>query len=323
MNLNSMTDSLDNAALVLKSLSKSEAAKIMSKLEVVDVRAVMQRSDQVNDRTEQELLNVLGQLSTEARRLSQGYDAARKIDVEKLPSDQQEKNRPNPFRFLMVLPAELQCQLLKDEHPENIGLVTTYLPTDVSAQLLRQLDSSLQISVLRRLCQPLDLQEQQVSQLASNLRSRLDQLLKRLASPTGVQYAAKLLSCTESPSQDVVLDYLNQDNPELVDEIQSTMLRFEDLKHFDTLDVEVLLKNVNTAWWAPALKSASRGVREKVMNNMAPRVVEILSAEIAEIHDIDHEQAAKAQSQVITTCIKLAEKGKINLPAKTAKSNAA
>ena len=320
-----MTDSLNSAALVLKSLSKSEAAKIMSKLEVVDVRAVMQRSDQVNDRTEQELLDALGRLSTEARGLSEGYDAVRGIDVEKLqPAPQRRhKNGSNPFRFLMVLPAELQYQLLKDEHPENIGVVTTYLPTEVSAELLKRMTSSLQISVLRRLCHPVQLQKQQVSQLASNLRSRLDLLLKRLSSPTGVQYAAKLLSCTESRSQDVVLDYLNQFNPELVDEIQSTMLRFEDLKHFETLDIKVLLKNANTAWWAPALKSASRSVREKVMSNMAPRVVEILSAEIAEIHDIDHEQAAQAQSHVITTCIKLAEKGKINLPAKTAKSNAA
>ena len=320
-----MTDSLNSAALVLKSLSKSEAAKIMSKLEVVDVRAVMQRSDQVNDRTEQELLDALGRLSTEARGLSEGYDAVRGIDVEKLqPAPQRRhKNGSNPFRFLMVLPAELQYQLLKDEHPENIGVVTTYLPTEVSAELLKQMTSSLQISVLRRLCHPFQLQEQQVSQLASNLRSRLDLLLKRLTSPTGVQYAANLLSCTESRSQEVVLNYLNQDNPELVDEIQSTMLRFEDLKHFEILDIEVLLKNANTAWWAPALKSASRGVREKVMSNMAPRVVEILSAEIADIHEIDHEQAAQAQSQVVTTCIKLAEKGKINLPAKTAKSNAA
>ena len=320
-----MTDSLSNAALVLKSLSKSEAAKIMSKLEVVDVRAVMQRSDQVNDRTEQELLDALGRLSTEARGLSEGYDAVRGIDVEKLqPAPQRrQKNGSNPFRFLMVLPAELQYRLLKDEHPENIGVVTTYLPTEVSAELLKRMTSSLQISVLRRLCHPVQLQKQQVSQLASNLRSRLDLLLKRLSSPTGVQYAAKLLSCTESRSQEVVLNYLNQDNPELVDEIQSTMLRFEDLKHFEILDIEVLLKNANTAWWAPALKSASRGVREKVMSNMAPRVVEILSAEIADIHEIDHEQAAQAQSQVVTTCIKLAEKGKINLPAKTAKSNAA
>lgn len=320
-----MTDSLSNAALVLKSLSKSEAAKIMSKLEVVDVRAVMQRSDQVNDRTEQEVLDALGRLSTEARGLSEGCDAVRGIDVEKLPPAPQrrDKNGSNPFRFLTVLPAELQYQLLKDEHPENIGVVTTYLPTEVSAELLKQMTSSLQISVLRRLCHPFQLQEQQVSQLASNLRSRLDLLLKRLTSPTGVQYAANLLSCTESRSQEVVLNYLNQDNPELVDEIQSTMLRFEDLKHFEILDIEVLLKNANTALWAPALKSASRGVREKIMSNMAPRVVEILSAEIADIHEIDHEQAAQAQSQVVTTCIKLAEKGKINLPAKTAKSNAA
>ena len=328
-----MSDTLNNAALVLKSLSKSDAARIMSKLEVRDVRAVMQRSDQVSGRTEQELLEVLGQFSSETNAIRQRPDqrSSRNAPIAAKPDQlvqsnvlqRRQNNASNPFCFLIDLPADLQYKLLKDEHPENISLVVTYLPTKVSAELLKLLESPLQISVLRRLCQPINPKEHQVSQLVSSLRSRLEQSLDRMESPKGVQQAAKLLSCSESQSQQTVLDSLDQTNPELVDEIRSTMLSFEDLEHFEALDVQVLLKNVDTSWWAPSLKTASRSVREKIMSNMAPRVAEILSVEIAEIHNVDSESSEKAQSQVIGICIQLAEQGKIELPPKAGKTNAA
>jgi len=105
--------------------------------------------------------------------------------------------------------------------------------------------------------------------------------------------------------------------PGLGEEIQSTLLRFEDLQDFEDLDVQILLKNVDTSCWAPALKATSESVRKKVMDNMAEEVAKILGDQIDEIQSVDNDQASQAQSEVINACIQLAEQGKIVLPQKS------
>ena len=45
--------------------------------------------------------------------------------------------------------------------------------------------------------------------------------------------------------------------------------------------IRLLLSNVSTACWAPALKSESKGVREIVFRNVAPAIKHILNQELA------------------------------------------
>jgi len=81
-----MTDSLNEAVLVLKSLPKNEAAKIMSKLDIKDIRKVMQSSDKIGDRSEQDVLNALSRLSVEAGAISQKSGQTKQIASEKITS---------------------------------------------------------------------------------------------------------------------------------------------------------------------------------------------------------------------------------------------
>jgi len=309
-----MSESLQKAALVLKSLPKSEAARVMSKLDPRDVKSVMQESDKIGRRTEADVLAALNQLSREIEATQIDDDQSRKLLNQRNKSACENQDGSGPFKFLVHLAPNLRTELLRDEHPENIALVIMNLPTDVGSQVLKQLDPAIQISVVRRLCQTEAIDSDQLSELAFNLRMQLQKKLNRIESPNGVKLAAQLLSCSDNETQDSILGYLNQLDPTLVDDIESTMLRFEDLSDFENLDIQILLKNVDTSFWAPALKAASKKVREIVLGNMAQRVAELLSTEIANLHSLDNEIASHAQTQIINVCINLAENGKIKIP---------
>lgn len=312
----SNSESLRQAALVLKTLPKGEAARIMSKLEPAEIRKVLNESHQLEEPDLEETLTLLNQLALEAESLRTDSDFHRQQLNQQLregiPAD--EYVDAGPFRFLIHLAPDLRRDLLADEHPENVALVMMFLPSYLGSDLLRNLDSPTQVSALRRLCAFEDVTEEQISDLAFNLKMRLQSKLQRKEKLAGVQLAGHLLSCSDEETRDQVLEYLNQLDPGLVDELQQSMFRFEDLQLLDRLDIQVILKNVDTSYWAPALKGASLKVRAKVLGCMAPKVARILSSEIEALHSMDTHISNQAQMQIVNVCFQLDESGKIDLP---------
>ena len=314
-----MNDSLHDAALVLKSLPKSEAAKIMSKLDVEDVRAVMQQSDKIGNRSQDDVQSALKRLSIQASALRHVSNTDEQVHLRADPPQStnplhRHKQASNPFQFLVNLPSDVQVELLQDQQLEEIALVTTYLPTEVSAPMLKLMESSLQMSVLRRLCHPVISDQEQVAQLVVSLRNRLEIKLDQIET-TSVQSAAQPQHCDNSQSQTEALNCDGPVEPTELDE-QLALLRFEDLKDFEDLDIQTVLKAANTSWWAPALKNSSRGVREKILVNMAGKVSVLLTAEIAKIQVLDNARSSYSQSKIVEICIQLAKQGKIKLPRK-------
>lgn len=307
--------SLQQAALVLKSLPKAEAAQIMSRLEAGDLRQVVNESESLVDATLDDILSALNQLALEAESIKTDRDDQRQILNQRLTAgtDQQEEHDAGPFRFLVHLAPQIREDLLRDEHPVNLALVLMHLPKDLASGVLQSLDAACQVSVVRRLCEVEEIEQDQVTDLAFTLKMRLQRMLQRNETSSGVRLAAELLSCSDDETRDQVLDYINQLDPTLVSELQDEIFEFDDLKELDNLDIQVILKNVDTSFWAPALKESSLKVREKVLGNMAPRVAQILSGEIAELHCLDRQVSSHAQAQIIKVCMWLKETGKIDL----------
>lgn len=309
------SDSLTQAALVLKSLPKGEAAQLLSKLETEDIQAVVDESSRLDRTSPDDVLEALDRLSKEADELRRDEDRDRQILTQRISvnDSSRTKDESGPFKFLVHLAANLRHELIQDEHPENIALVLMHLPTDLASDLLKRLEPPIQVSVVRRLCEVESPDKDQVFDLSFRLRMNLQKRLKRSESNSGVRLAAQLLSCSDNDTQEKVLEYINQLDPTLVNELQESIFLFQDLCLLDNADIQVILKHVDTSFWAPALKQASLKVREKVLGNLAPRVAELLSAEIAEIGPIDNQIAAHAQSQIINVCIQLCEQGKIDI----------
>ena len=308
-----MPGSIHKAAVALKSLGKRDAARIMSKLEPLDMKAVVAEANKTPEPDEEEILSTLNELSAEVESLLYDDDKKRQI-LNSRNQIQPGSDRNNPFHFLNRLAPAIRDSLIRDEHPESIAIILMHLPKDIASNVMKSLENETQVSVVRRLCQFNENNPEKVSNLAFNLKIRLQKKLNRSESEKGIHLAAQLLSCTDAQTREHVLTYINQLDPELVSDLQHSILRFEQLASFDNVDIQVILKNVDTSFWAPALKQATIKVREKLLSNMAPAAASILSREIAEIGPIEDSLATHAQSQVINTCLQLKELGKINLP---------
>jgi flagellar motor switch protein FliG len=309
-------DLLQQAALVLKSLPKREAAQIISKLEAHDLKKVMRESNELGNSDLNQVNSALGQLTVEAKPLCSTRRDKRRLMNSRLRhgSECPDKIKAGPFAFMIPLETEVRRELMANEHPENVALVMMHLPTEMASELLRSLESPLQVSTVRRLCEFQDECRTQVDELAFTLRMRLQQQKQRVESQTGVHLAGQLLSCSDGGTREEVLEYINQLDPSLVGELEKSIFRFENIRNLDDLDILVILKHVDTTFWAPALKPASKQVRDKLLGNMAPQVAKMLNHEISEMQLSDEQVALHAQAQIVKVCVQLSEQNKIDLP---------
>jgi flagellar motor switch protein FliG len=127
----------------------------------------------------------------------------------------------------------------------------------------------------------------------------------------GVEPAAEILSAMGRASEKRILSAIEETNPDLAEKIRELMFPFEDLTLIDSEQMQTILKDVDKADLAMALKTASDAVKEIILSSMSPRAAQILNEDLenmglAKVVDVEN-----AQQKIIEVFKKLEEEGKL------------
>lgn len=329
-------NSLRAAALVLHGLTNEQAEQLQARLAPADRYKLESAVAQLAAVTSTELLDALERLAREAERdlLSEatrdplreiarplqtgGWEDTDGSQVAKsgAPADSSltgsRSADVSPLGFLRHLEPGLLGRLIIDEHPEDIALVLIELPAESAAELLRQFDPILRFSVLRRMCRLEKANEHRAEELGFQLRLRLQQQLGKSHEPTelasprrGLAAAARAVSLVEPDERRELLQQLRVVDGELGSEVAEQVFEFERLAELSEEQLRLLLKRANTAWWAPALVSASDPVRERILGCFAKPAAAIVKREMKALGEISPQLALRAQQEIVATWIRL------------------
>ena len=302
---------LYQAAIILKSLPKAQAAKILSRLEAVDIKTVFDALDKVEHASVRELRGALDDLESYMTTAFPPLTLdANGVFVDPLSCENASTTTTDvefhPFEFLNHVSPAIRRKLLEDEHPKCIALVVANLQPQIAAEVVQDLEPVQRIAVLKRLCEDRESAAEDVAQLGYALKLRLNKIQSQAAAGrSGVNLAADLLSVADTRIQQEVLDYLNQQDPDLANELKNSVFVFSDIVKLSDEEIKSLLKSADTSLWAPALKQASLTTRRKILDNMADRAAQLLSQEIANIGPVDQHIANRAQQQIINIIIRM------------------
>ena len=126
------------AAVVLNSLPKQQAAEVLSRLEPSDIKTVLDAITRLDDVSASQISHALDRLATEAERWRSGdevennkIEEVRKSLDEALATPRTNLERTvesdKPFGFLIDVIPMVRLHLLEDEHPKNIAIVLSML----------------------------------------------------------------------------------------------------------------------------------------------------------------------------------------------------
>src|SRR5687768_12231189 len=317
------------AAVLLMSLPEDQAAQIMGKFTPKQVELVsieIARLGRLTGDEQETVIHEFADANPNSLGLTGGGIDVAKTLVEKALG----KNAPPtidivrqsiealPFGFLKKVDPQNLLTFIIDEHPQTIALVLSHLPPAYGAEVLKGLPVDRQLAVVRRIAHMGQTNPEVLHEIERGLESRMASLMNQsFEKAGGVPSVAEILNVSDRATERSLLESLAQDDPQLVEEIRRLMFVFDDLCKLSDKDIQVVLKNVETAQWAMALKGASAELKQKIMGNMSQRAAAMLAEEMDFLGAVKLSEVESVQQQVVDIVRKLEDAGQLVVHAAT------
>jgi flagellar motor switch protein FliG len=181
--------------------------------------------------------------------------------------------------------------------------------------VLSGLEPDLQADVAHRIA----VMDRSSPDLLSALEQRLERKMSSVLQPAefasigGVDPLIQIINRSDRATERLIVESLQQRDPELAEEIKSKMFMFEDITLLEDRDMQLVLRQVDNADLALALKGVGEEVKAKVTTNMSERAATTLLEDIDLLGPVLLRQVEEAQQKIILTIRRLEDAGEIQL----------
>jgi flagellar motor switch protein FliG len=217
-----------------------------------------------------------------------------------------------PFEFLRRTDASMILNVLSNEHPQTMALIMAYLPTDSAGQVLSALPPEQQSEVAMRLALMDRTNPEVIREIELVLERKLSSVINQdFTSAGGVKALVEVLGKVDRPTEKTILESLEEQSPELADEVRRLMFLFEDIVLLDDRSVQQVLREVDGKDLAVALKGQPENVQAKIFGNMSSRAAENIKEDLEYMGPVRVAQVEEAQQKIVAVIRKLEDAGQI------------
>lgn len=313
------------AAVMLIQMGKERSAKVMAQMrdsEVEEITAEIVRLQSVDRDTADEVLDEFHEIISARRYAGEGgmgfargmlESTVGPVKAAEIMSRLSAAMLDAPFKFLTRADPRQVLSFLRDEHPQTIALVLAHVPSENASSILSGLASDLQADVAHRIAVMDRTSPEIVKQVESTLERRLSSVLTPtdFAAAGGLKPLVEIINRTDRATERLILEGLEGLDPALAEEVRSRMFMFEDIINLEDRAIQLVLRSVEPADLATALKGVRDDVRDKVMRNLSERASENLADEIEMLGAVRLTSVEEAQAKVVQGIRSLEESGQI------------
>lgn len=312
------------AAMLLLALGESEAASVLKHLDARVVQKLGSAMAELKSASREEVATVVGGFvdtfegQADIRYGSDEY--LRKVLSDALGADRANgvldrilstNRKSKGLEVLKWMEPSAVAELVRNEHPQVLSIIVSWLDPDQAAKVLQALPESTQADVLLRVA---TLENVQPAAL-----SRLDEIIeKQIAARRGAGAAAGMGGAKTAagilnfmPAN--LIEELRKADEQLTDKLQELMFVFEDLGKVDDRGMQTLLREVDSARLVVALKGASPALVAHFFKNMSQRAGEMLKDDMESRGPVKLSEVEAAQKEIIVAARKLADAGTLVL----------
>lgn len=206
------------------------------------------------------------------------------------------------------------CNLIKDELPQTIALVVSYLTPQKAGEVLMALGEATRESVVERLANLASTPIEVVETLGAVLSRKVGTKITRALNQTGgVQSAAAMLNAVAKENRQDILNNMDERVPDLVRSIRAKMFTFDDLGTLEGKDLQKIMAEVPPERLAVALSAATENVKEKLLGAVSKRAAENVTEEIENMGKVKLTEITVAQEAVVDIVRRMDSEGEISL----------
>jgi len=216
-----------------------------------------------------------------------------------------------PFKDLEYVPPETIVNIIKEEHPQTVALVLSYISQEKAAKILSLLPEESKAEVALRIVQIGHVKDELIRELDEAIKRDLSKIGIATRKFNGIDTLANILNDVDGKTEEYVLTRIEEEDGELAEQIRQKMFIFEDLLEVDNRGFREILQNVDNQILVKALKTAPEEMKEKIMKNLSERAADMLREDMEVMGPIRLKEVEEAQQTIIRIAKKLEEEGKI------------
>ncbi len=249
-----------------------------------------------------------------------GMSWARTLLAKTLPADEarrvmsviEHQVHEQPFSFLQKTEKENLVTFLQEEHPQTIALVLSHVPSGMATEILSSLSTERQIEVVSRIANMDQTSPEVIKEVERGLEKRLAGLVsERFERVGGVPAVAEILNMAGRATEKAILEGLEEDDPQLVEEIRRLMFVFEDIIRVNDKGIQAVLKEVENDELALGLKTSSDELKEKIFSNMSERAGQLIKEEMEFMGPVRVSDVEAAQQKIVDIVRRLEDAGEV------------
>ena len=312
------------AAIFLLAVGPDMASDVMKNLgdpEVDTITYEIARLDKITPEDKEFVLQEFQELMMAQEFITRGgIDQARSI-LEKALGPQKAMDIVNrltsslqvrPFDFVRRQDPSHLLNFIQNEHPQTIALILSYLDPNKAALTLSSLPHQIQADVTRRIAK----MDRTSPEILREVERVLERKLSTLSNEDftlagGIEVVVEVLNNVDRGTEKGIIEALEEEDPELAEEIKKKMFVFEDIVLLDDKAIQKTLRELDNQDLAKALKAVDTEVQEKIFRNMSKRAAALLREDMDFMGPVRLKDVEESQQKVVNIIRKLEEEGEI------------
>ncbi|MBE1528196.1 flagellar motor switch protein FliG [Sphingopyxis sp. OAS728] len=312
------------AAILLMLLDESEAATILKQLGPEEVRQLAKAMFDTANASEQQIGQALDRFVTRSRDVSAlaiGADtrirtvineAVGNVRADNILAAVAPQRSAASLEMLRWMDVDAISGLLASEHPQVGALILSVLVPDVAARAIETLDEVLQADLVLRAAMLTSVPAAAIEDLEAVLASaNVDGQRVAKQAIGGPSDVAKIMKKMPKQLSERTLRSLKKHDRILAQTIEEEMFIFENLRDLDKKSLSSVLRSVDAAQLAIALKGADEEMVDMCLATMSQRAAETIRDEMAEMTMVKRADVDDAQKSVMQIVRQMAAAGEI------------
>ncbi len=279
----------EQAAALLRHMSDSSLAKLRKAAESLDVA-------KIGEEQKREALHgfflrqrkggfFLGAPDERFRRVlarARGEDAVRLMYEGGGEKEEKEGEEVSSLEFIQQAPEEQLAAVLARESPRPVAVLLSHLDGEKAGRILNLLEETQREAVVERIISTETVPPEIAEEVMAGFREKLEEMgpdAEMASEERRAKELARMVATLDRESQERVLTQIAERDPEMGELVERLMFTFEDLLKVNTKSMQELLRNVEVAQIAMALKGAPDRIRDFFYNNVSQRARERVEEE--------------------------------------------
>jgi len=220
--------------------------------------------------------------------------------------------REKPFDIARRADTNQLATLLQGEHPQTIALVMSYIQPEKAADILSKFSEEEQVEIAERIGTFSRTSPTIISKIEKVIENKFSNYVEQESETTGgVPTLVEILNMVGRTNEKTIISGLQERQPELAEEVRTSLFTFEDIITLSNNDVQKVLREVEQDDLVLALKGVSDELSNFIFQNVSNRAAETLREDLEFMGPARLSAVEEAQQKIVAIIRRLDEEGEI------------